>query len=394
MVDLGMSPLANAFVEPKNFYRSEKFYPLRAMICRKCYLVQLKEFEVPAKIFGYYYYFSSFSSGWLKHAQTYAEMAIKRFKLSSKSLVVEIASNDGYLLQYFKKSNIPVLGIEPASNVAQAARKKNIRTLVEFFGLRVAKKLSAKKLKADLVVANNVLAHVPNLNDFVAGIHQILKKDGVVTIEVPHLLQILKHIQFDTIYHEHFSYFSLFTTRKVLSSQGLRIFDVEKLETHGGSLRIYACHQGSSHPTSARVRRLLKEELTFGLARLSTYRNFGKKVQRAKQELLGFLNNVKNRDKTIVAYGAAAKGNTLLNYCGIGPNYLDYVVDRNPHKQGTYLPGSHLPVLKPEVIKKTKPDYLLILPWNIKKEILRQMAYIRRWGGQFVLALPKARVLS
>ncbi len=391
--DLGMSPLSNAYVEASASQRMEPFFPLHAFVCEQCWLVQLEEFESPERIFGDYAYFSSYSDSWLEHARQYVDGAIGRQKLDAKSLVVEIASNDGYLLQYFQAANIPVLGIEPARNVAAAAIAKGVPTISRFFGVALAEELAEQGQSADLIVANNVLAHVPNLNDFVAGLARLLRPSGTLTLEFPHLLRLIQENQFDTIYHEHFSYFSFATVHRVLAAHGLRIFDVEQLPTHGGSLRVYACPVASSHAESFRVRILLDDELSQGIESALTYRKFSEQVQRTKRALLEFLITSKKAGKRIVGYGAPAKGNTLLNYCGIRTDFLDFTVDRSEHKQGRLLPGTHIPIHHPDRITEERPDYILILPWNLRDEIMSQMSIVRTWGGQFVVPIPELAVL-
>ena len=394
--DLGMSPLSNAFLSEQQLQQMEPFYPLHAYVCATCFLVQLQEFESPQHIFAKdYAYFSSYSQTWLDHARNYTDYMMRRFGYGPKSLVIEIASNDGYLLQYFKQKNIPVLGIEPAENCARAAEQVGIPTLVKFFGTALAKELHAQGRSANLLLGNNVLAHVPNLNDFVAGLKILLAVHGVITMEFPHLLRLMLENQFDTIYHEHFSYFSFYTAEKVFARHGLKLFDVEQLPTHGGSLRIFAAHaEDASKLSSDRVQRLREEEIAFGIAELKTYLGFSEQVKRTKRKLLEFLINAKASGKTIVGYGAPAKGNTLLNYCGVRGDFIDYTVDRSPHKQGKFLPGTHVPVYAPETIRETRPDYVLILPWNIKDEIVEQNAEIRTWGGKFVVPIPEVRVLD
>ncbi len=394
-LDLGKSPLSNSFLKEEMLNQSEKFYPLCVYVCEKCLLVQLPEFENPQNIFGDYAYFSSYSDSWLKHSKDYVNMIIKRFNFKKNSRVVEIASNDGYLLQYFKEKNIPILGIEPAENVAKVAVQKGIPTLIKFFGTDTAKELVRQEKSADLIIGNNVLAHVPNLNDFVEGLKIFLKPEGIITMEFPHLLNLIKYVQFDTIYHEHFSYYSLLIVEKVFSSHGLTIFDVEELSTHGGSLLIYVKHsENNSIPISKNIQELLKKEKDFGLENILTYKSFMTKVEIIKKNLKEFFISSKNDGKKIVCYGAAAKGNTLLNYCGIGLDLIDYVVDRNPHKQELFLPGTHLPIKSPEEVKKTKPDFLVILPWNLKKEIMEQMSFIREWEGKFVVPIPEVKIYS
>lgn len=393
-VDLGMSPLANSYLDSRQLSLPEVFYPLRAFVCEKCLLVQLEELVSPEEIFSSYSYFSSYSATWLEHAREYAEMAISRFGLNESSRVVEIASNDGYLLQYFQAAKIPVLGIEPAANVAKAAEEKGIPTLVQFFGAGTAKSLLARSIQADLLVGNNVLAHVPQLNDFVEGLKILLKPGGVLTLEFPHLLNLVAENQFDTIYHEHFSYFSFLSARNVLATHGFKVFDVQEVATHGGSLRIFATHAGDSASSpSGRVFDLERREKAEGFDRLDTYLAFGQRVAKTKQALLQFLIEVKRKGKSVVGYGAPAKGNTLLNYCGLRTDFLDYTVDKSPHKQGRFLPGTHIPIFAPAKVEETKPDYLLILPWNLKEEIMGEMAQIRRWGGQFVVPIPEVSVI-
>ena len=391
--DLGITPLANSYLTSEQMQAAEKFYPLHAYVCSDCLLVQLEEFESPDHIFSDYAYFSSFSDSWLRHAQAYAESMIKRFEFNHRHQVIEIASNDGYLLQYFKQRDVPVLGIEPAANVARAAEEKGIPTLVKFFGAAAAQDLVGEGVQADLLIGNNVLAHVPQLKDFIAGMKIILKPGGIFTMEFPHLLQLMKQNQFDTIYHEHFSYFSFLTVEAIFSEQGLTLFDVEELPTHGGSLRIYGRHLEAGAPAvSRRVFELKKKESEAGLDRLETYLNFGEEVKETKRKLLSFLIHARDRGETIVAYGAPAKGNTLLNYCGVGTDFIEYTVDRSPHKQGMFLPGTRIPILHPNKIAESKPDYLLILPWNLKEEIMEQMSCIREWGGKFVVPIPEVQV--
>ena len=393
-VDLGLSPVANDYLKPEQLTQMEPFYPLHVLVCDKCWLVQLNECQSPEHIFSdHYAYFSSYSDSWLKHAEEYVEMTISRFGLNAQSKVIEIASNDGYLLQYFVHRGIPVLGIDPAANVAAAAVKKGVPTLVQFFGESAARELAAQGTQADLLLGNNVLAHVPKLNDFVAGLKTALKPRGVLTMEFPHLLCLIERNQFDTIYHEHFSYFSLLTVEKLFAAHQLEVFDVDELPTHGGSLRVYASHPGAMSRTD-RVKALLAKEQAAGLTHGKTYEGFTERVRETKRKLLQFLIEAKNAGKSVAGYGAAAKGNTLLNYCGIRTDFLDYVVDRSPHKQGLFLPGTRIPIHGPEKILETKPDYLLILPWNLQAEIREQMKVIREWGGQFVAPIPEVRVLD
>ncbi|MGI9179349.1 MAG: methyltransferase domain-containing protein [Longimicrobiaceae bacterium] len=395
MVDLGMSPLSNAYLRPEQLQEMEPFYPLHALVCERCFLVQLGEFESPERIFSDYAYFSSFSDSWLRHARDYVAMISERLRLGRESRVVEIASNDGYLLQYFVAKGIPVLGIEPAANVARAAEERGVPSLVRFFGAELARELAGEGRQAELIIGNNVLAHVPALNDFVAGLKLLLAPRGVVTMEFPHLLRLLKENQFDTIYHEHFSYFSFTTAETVFAAHGLVLFDVEELPTHGGSLRIYARHrEDASQGVRPAVAALKRREQECGITRIESYTRFSERVKATKRRLLDFLIRAKEEGRRVVGYGAAAKGNTLLNYCGVGLDFLDYVVDRSPHKQGLFLPGTHIPIHAPDRIEQTRPDYVLILPWNLAEEIREQMAGIREWGGRFVVPIPEVEVLS
>ena len=392
---LGSSPLSNSYITNDQLHKMEPYYPLEVYVCDYCFLVQLEGFESPENIFSDYAYFSSYSDTWLKHAKDYVNKMTTIFGIDTESNVVEIASNDGYLLQYFAGRGIPVLGIEPAVNVAEEAKKKGIPTQVEFFGTETAKRLASEGKSADLLLGNNVLAHVPDINDFVKGLKILLKPQGVVTLEFPHLMRLMEGTQFDTIYHEHFSYFSFLTVEKVLAAHGLAVFDVEELLTHGGSLRIYAKHsEDSIKPISKRVYELREREVDKGYTNINNYLAFSKKVEKTKRDILRFLIQVKEEGKTIVGYGAPAKGNTLLNYCGIKTDFIDYTVDRNPYKQGRYLPGSHIPIEAPDKIRETKPDYVFILPWNLKTEIMGQMSYIREWGGKFVVPIPKIEVYT
>lgn len=394
-VDLGMSPLANSYLKPEHLHQMEPYYPLCVYVCDSCYLVQLPEFQSPEDIFSDYAYFSSYSESWLKHASEYAGMMIDRFGFSPQNHVVEIASNDGYLLQYFKERGVPVLGVEPAQNVARAAQEAGIPTLIKFFGTQTAMELAAEGRNADLLIGNNVLAHVPALNDFVKGMKIILSPRGIITMEFPHLMRLIEENQFDTIYHEHFSYFSFMSVTAIFASHGLVIFDVEELPTHGGSLRIYARHaEDTLRPVNGRVTDLLDRESAAGSADLGYYVSFGERVKEAKGNILNFMIQAKKQGKNIVGYGAPAKGNTLLNFCGIRTDFIDYTVDRSPHKQGHFLPGTHIPIYAPDKVKETKPDYLLILPWNLKEEIMDQMSYIRAWGGQFAVCIPEVKVYS
>ncbi len=394
-VDLGMSPLCESFLSTQAANAMEPFFPLHAFVCGECFLAQVPEFVAPDRIFRDYAYFSSYSQAWLDHARHYTEMAVERFQLGRNSQIVELASNDGYLLQFFVEKGYTVLGIDPAENVAKAAAARGVPTLTRFFNRDTARELAANGLSADLVIGNNVLAQVPDLNGFVAGIPLILKPRGVVTLEFPHLLRLIQENQFDTIYHEHFSYFSLMTAERIAAAHGLRVFDVEELWSHGGSLRLYLCHtDNAAQPTAPQVGALVEREIAAGLRSLATYAAFAEQVRETKRKLLSFLIAVKREGRTVVGYGAPGKGNTLLNYCGIGTDFLDYTVDRNPHKHGKFLPGSHIPVLPPERIAETKPDYLLILPWNLRKEIIEQMGFIRQWGGKFVVPIPEVTVYS
>jgi len=393
--DLGMSPLSNAYLKPEQLGKMEAFYPLHAWVCESCFLVQLEEFESPEHIFSDYAYFSSFSDSWLDHARQFTDQVTKRFALDASSFVVEIASNDGYLLQYFVARGVPVLGIEPAANVAVEAERKGVPTLVKFFGTQTALDLKAAGKQVDLLIGNNVLAHVPGLNDFVAGMKILLKPGGVVSMEFPHLLRLIDENQFDTIYHEHFSYFSFLVAERVFAKHGLTIFDVEEIPTHGGSLRIFAKHASNSAlPVGERVSALRRREQAAGLDRADTYRAFAEKVKATKRSLLRFLIDAREAGKRVVGYGAPAKGNTLLNYCGVRTDLLEYTVDRSPHKQGHFLPGIHIPIYAPEKIRETRPDYVLILPWNLKGEIMEQMTEVRSWGGKFVVPIPEVRVLD
>ena len=392
-VNLGVSPLANSYIKEDQLYNAEPFYPLHAYVCDNCFLVQLAEFENPRHIFGDYAYFSSYSESLLNHAKNYTRLMVDRFGFDRDSLVVEVASNDGYLLQYFKEMGVPILGIEPAENVAKVAQDAGIPTIGMFFGTETAQELASEEKHADLMIGNNVLAHVPDLNDFVAGFRILLKPRGIVTMEFPHLLQLMEDNLFDTIYHEHFSYFSFTTVQKVFAENSLTLFDVQEIPTHGGSLRIYACHSSDeSRMPSDNVRGLLEREKKFGLTDLQPYLSYGPKVRQAKLSILNFFIQEKAKRRIIAGYGAPAKGNTLLNYCGIGTDLVEYTVDRSPHKQAHYLPGSRIPIYPPDRVAETKPDYLVILPWNLKEEIMNQMSHIRQWGGKFVVLIPEVKV--
>ncbi len=393
--DLGMSPLSNAYVKASAMARMERFYPLHAYVCESCLLVQLQEFASPKQIFDDYAYFSSYSESWLRHCQAYTAYMIERFDFGREHQVVEIASNDGYLLKYFKAAGVPVLGIEPAENVARVAQEHGVETLVKFFGAETAEDLVAAGTRADLLLGNNVLAHVPDLNDFVRGLKILLKPNGVITMEFPHLLRMIEENQFDTIYHEHFSYFSFQTVERVFAHHGLSLFDVEELPTHGGSIRIFGQHaETGKQAIDPRVMVMREKETSFGIGRLETYTGFAEQACETKRALLDFLIEAKRAKKTIVGYGAPAKGNTLLNYCGIRSDFLDYTVDRSPHKQGQFLPGTHIPIYSLDRIRQTRPDYVLILPWNLKDEIIEQMSYVREWGAKFVIPIPRVEVIA
>lgn len=396
VIDMINAPPSNSFLTQKQLTEPEVFYPLKLYVCEKCWLVQIDEYKKSNKIFDQnYVYFSSYSKSWLAHAKKYVEMIIPRLGLESKSNVIEIASNDGYLLRYFQEKNIPCLGIEPAENTARVAVEKGIPVISEFFGESLAKQLAEQGKTADLLLGNNVLPHVPNINDFVKGLKITLKKTGVLTLEFPHLMRLMGLNQFDTIYHEHYSYFSLMAVQKIFNAHGLEIFDVEELTTHGGSLRIYAKHlNDSTKEVSNSVAELLQQEEEAGMNQIEYYKSFQHKADQAKYALLSFLIEQKQQGKKIVAYGAAAKGNTLFNYCGIKKDLIPFVVDISPHKQGKYLPGVHVPVVKEKEIQKVKPDFVLILAWNISEEICAQLRYIRDWGGKFVLPIPEMRVLA
>lgn len=394
-IDLVNSPASNSFLNTEQINEPEVFYPLKVYTCHNCFLVQVDEYKKSDAIFdSQYVYFSSYSSSWLKHAEQYTKMMIERFGFNDQSLVIELASNDGYLLQYFKQQNVPVLGIEPTANTAAAALEKRVESVVDFFGIQLANKLAGENRKADLLLGNNVLAHVPDIVDFVAGMKIVLKEEGVITMEFPHLMQLVDNNQFDTIYHEHFSYLSFHTVQQIFLTQGLVMFDVEEIPTHGGSLRIFAKHtEDKSKTISERVGQLLKKEKDRGLTTMNYYENFTQKALKVKLDLLDFLVQQKRTGKKVAAYGAAAKGNTLLNYCGVKADLVDLVVDANPHKQGKFLPASHIPVVDEQQLKEARPDYVLILPWNLKEEICTQLSYIREWGGKFVIPIPELRVI-
>lgn len=392
--DLGYSPLANTYLTAEDLTKPEITYPLHAFVCENCFLVQVHEFESPQHIFGDYPYFSSYSQSWLRHAEAYANMMIDKFSLNNTSQVIEVASNDGYLLKYFKARGIPVLGIEPATNVAKVAVANGIPTVNKFFGVETAKQVAADGYQADVMCGNNVLAHVPNINDFVGGMPYLLKPGGVLTMEFPHLLRLIEKNEFDTIYHEHFSYISLLTAQKLFEHHGMRLFDVEEIPTHGGSVRIYACHAGSGHQDSGRVGALIELERKAGLDKIATYTGFQQHIEEIKCELLEFLLKAKRAGHTVAGYGAPAKGTTLLNYCGARREFVVYTVDRSPHKQNHYLPGLQIPIHAPEKIFETKPTYVLLLAWNLAPEIMEQMAGIKEWGGKFVIPIPKVQVVT
>lgn len=394
-IDLGNSPASNSFLTKEQLNEPETFYPLKVYTCSNCFLVQIDEYKKSDSIFDdQYVYFSSYSKSWLAHAKNYTEMMVERFSYTSSSQIIEIASNDGYLLQYFKEKNIPVLGIEPTANTAEVAIGKGIETVTRFFGTVLAKELAAAGKKADLVLGNNVLAHVPDIVDFVAGMKMILKENGIITMEFPHLMQLVENNQFDTIYHEHFSYLSFYTVKQIFESQGLSIFDVDEIPTHGGSLRIYAKHvEDRSKEITPKVAAMLQEELSKGMNTPSYYSNFQKKAFAVKLSFIDFLITQKKADKKVAAYGAAAKGNTLLNYCGVKNDLIDYVVDANPNKQDKWLPASHIPVVDEQYLKKMRPDFIVVFPWNIKEEIIKQLDYINEWNGKFVIPIPQLEVI-
>lgn len=393
MVDLGMSPLCESFLAADQLNRMEAFYPLHAWVCDRCFLVQLEEYVSGEEIFTDYAYFSSFSDSWLDHCRRYVDQMIEQFRLTPESSVVEVASNDGYLLQYFVAKGIPALGIEPAANVAKAAEARGVRTLVRFFGRETASELAAAGQRADLILGNNVLAQVPDLNDFVGGLKILLGERGVITIEFPHLHETVMGNQFDQVYHEHFSYFSLYSVERIFAAHGLVVFDVERLPTHGGSLRIYARHaDDATKPLTDRLLALRELESTAGVDTIEYYERFEERARETKRKLLEFLIDAKRAGKRIAGYGAPGKGNTLLNYCGIRTDFVDFTVDRNIHKHGKFTPGTHIPILTPDKIREVRPDYVLILPWNLRTEIMQQLSYIREWGGKFVIPIPEVTV--
>jgi SAM-dependent methyltransferase len=394
-VDLGMSPLCQTHISLEQLSQMEPYYPLHAYVCERCFLVQLEQFVSPGEIFDEYAYFSSYADSWVEHARQYCLQVSARFAIGPQSRVIEIASNDGYLLQHFVARNVPVLGVEPSGNVAAAARAKGIPTVVKFFGTQTAAQLAQEFGKPDLLLGNNVLAHVPDLNDFVAGMKLLLAERGVLTMEFPHLLELIQHNQFDTIYHEHFSYFSFSVVREVFASHGLTLFDVERLPTHGGSLRIYGAHStDASRPVSPRVADLLALEERFGLRELATYAKFAEQVRETKRALLAFLIEAKRAGKRIVGYGAPGKGNTLLNYCGIGTDFIDFTVDRNPYKQGKFTPGARIPILHPDALLQAQPDYVLILPWNLKDEVIATVGTTPGLNARFVVPIPRVQIVA
>ncbi len=393
MVDLGVHPLCESFLREDQLNDMEPHYPLRVRVCGECFLAQIGEYVEPSEIFDDYAYFSSYSDSWLKHASDYADMMTERFELGSDARVLEIASNDGYLLQYFQKKGLDVLGVDPAFTVAEAAIAKGIPTRIEFFNEGFAERLASEGYRADVILGNNVLAHNPDINGFVAGVPIVLADAGVATFEFPHLMRLMDENQFDTIYHEHWSYLSLGTTRRLFAAHGLAVFDVEELQSHGGSLRLFIKHAGDeSKPVTERVQELLVREEAFGLFDLATYEGFSERVKSTKRKLLDTLIRIKDEGASIAVYGAAGKGNTLLNYCGIGTDFIDYACDRSPFKHGRYTPGTRIPIYGPERIAETKPDYVLILPWNLKNEIMAQLDYIGDWGGKFIIPIPEATI--
>jgi hypothetical protein len=394
MVDLGKSPLCESFLTADRLETMEPFYPLHVRVCTQCWLAQLPSFVAPEKIFHEYAYFSAYSDSWVEHARAYVDMITNRLALGSESLVVELASNDGYLLQHFLPKDVPVLGVDPAANVARAAEERGVPTLVEFFGVELAERLVAEGTQADLVLGNNVLAQVPDLNDFVAGVSILLASEGTATFEFPHLARLLEGLQYDTIYHEHFGYFSLTTIRKVFAAHGLAVVDVEELPSHGGSLRVYGAHMSEGRDPAPAVAKLIAREEAEGLLEPDRYQRFARDVEESKRALLELLIELRDQGKRLVGYGAPGKGNTLLNYCGIRTDFLDYTVDRNPYKHGRFTPGTHIPILPPERIAETRPDAIVILPWNLAKEIAAQLAYTNEWGAKLIVPIPSARVLE
>ncbi len=394
LVDLGMSPLCESFLAAEHLNRMEPFYPLKVYVCGHCFLAQLEEYVSPENIFTEYAYFSSYSDSWLQHAKNYTELMIENYKLGPKSQVIELASNDGYLLQYFVQKRVPSLGIEPAKNVAKVAIEKGIPTITEFFGVRLAQQMAEDGVQADLLLGNNVLAQVPEINDFVAGMKISLKPAGVITMEFPHLMHLIEGNQFDTIYHEHFSYFSFLAVEGIFAAHGITLFDVEELKTHGGSIRIYGRHvEDETKPISDRVQEIKNREIAAGYDKMKVYAAFADKVAETKRKILKILINAKKQKKRIVGYGAPGKGNTLLNYCGIRNDFLEYTVDRSPYKHGRFTPGTHIEIFPPDRIREDRPDYLFILPWNLKDEIIKQMSFIKEWGGQFIVPIPEPEIV-
>ena len=396
VLDLVNAPPSNAYLREEQLNEPETFYPLKIMVCKHCWLVQVDEYASSADIFDDdYLYFSSYSTSWVEHAREYVDMITNRLSLSKESHVMEIASNDGYLLQFFVKKSIPCVGIEPSTSTISAAKEKGVESIPEFFGKKLANQIITEREKQDLIIGNNVLAHVPDINDFVEGLKIVLSTSGTITMEFPHLLNLLRLTQFDTIYHEHYSYLSLSSVQRVFTAHGLTIYDVEELPTHGGSLRIYACHDNAGFRIAKSVSDILEIEQKFGLETLNAYSNFQERVEKIRLNFLAFLLQAQKEGKTVAGYGAAAKGNTLLNYCGVkGEGMIKVVADASPHKQGRFLPGSHIPVVSPEKIKDLKPDYLIIFPWNLKEEIMQQNAFIRTWGGKFVTAIPELEIIE
>ena len=394
-IDLSTAPPSNSYLEKEEIDKSEVYYPLKLFICQNCYLLQIEEYKEAGEIFnGNYAYFSSYSKSWLSHAKNYVDLVTGRYGFNHQSFVVEIASNDGYLLQYFKEKGIPQLGIEPSYSVAKVALEKGIDTIVDFFGIKLAKSLISEEKGADLIIGNNVFAHVPHINDFAAGLKILLNPKGMISLEFPHLLNLIEENQFDTIYHEHYSYFSCYTAKLVLNHHGLDVFHVETIPTHGGSLRIFCKHkEDQSKKISPSVNKIIDREKSLGMQTLNYYSGFQRNIDRVKYELLTFLLEQKNENNLVVGYGAAAKGNTLLNYCGIKNDLIHFVADASPFKQGKYLPGSHIPIVQEKWIKEKKPEFVLIFPWNIKKEIIKQLNYIREWGGKFVTAIPGLKII-
>lgn len=392
-LDLGSAPPSNAFLSPADLNETESYFPLRLFTCRKCFLVQVDEMQKHDQLFSSdYVYFSSFSRSWLLHAENYVNKVIERLGMDDSSLAMEIASNDGYLLQYFKQNEIPCIGIEPTRSTAKVAREKGIETIERFFGLAFAEEFIAANAQPDLIIGNNVLAHVPDINDFVAGLAKAISHEGVITIEFPHLMQLVTHGQFDTVYHEHFSYFSLHTVQKIFNAHDLRIWDVEELPTHGGSLRLWACLRAAAHQKTQAVTTLLDKEAQAGMLEIDYYLGFQSRADAIKNNFLTFLLECKREGKQVIGYGAAAKGNTLLNYAGVKPDLLPFVVDASPHKQNRFLPGSHIPVVAEAMISELKPDFIFIFPWNIQIEIIQQLSYVSDWGGRFVTAVPKLEI--